>query len=67
MDKATTTADNLELLHLNQIVPRAATEEVSTWIRQRDSINAHGQVMVARTTPDSNTDAIISAIELLRL
>ncbi|WP_144174878.1 hypothetical protein [Pseudomonas sp. Kh13] len=66
MDDVTTTADALELLHLNQIAIRAAIEEVSTWIRQRGSTNAHGNVMVALQTLDLNAGAINSAIERLR-
>lgn len=66
MDKATTTADTLELLHLNQIAIRAAIEEVSTWIRQRGSTNVHDNVMGALQALDTNADAIISAIERLR-
>ncbi|CAM3052780.1 hypothetical protein [Pseudomonas plecoglossicida] len=66
MDKATTTADALELLHLNQIAMRAAIEEVSTWVRQRGSTNVHDNVMVTLTTLDTNADAIESAIQNLR-
>ncbi|MNJ59051.1 hypothetical protein D3C77_547140 [compost metagenome] len=66
MDKASTTADALELLHLNQIAIRAAIEEVSTWIRQRGSTNVHDNVMVALQTLDTNADALGSAIERLR-
>ncbi|MCP3753071.1 hypothetical protein [Pseudomonas sp. SBB6] len=66
MDKANTTADTLELLHLNQIAIRAAIEEVSTWIRQRGSINVHDNVMAALQALDTNADAIASAIERLR-
>lgn len=66
MDKVTTTADTLELLHLNQIAMRAAIEEVSTWIRQRGSTNVHDNVMVALQTLDINAGAIDSAIEQLR-
>lgn len=66
MDKATTTADALELLHLNQIAIRAAIEEVSTWVRQRGSTNVHDNVMTALQVLDTNADAISSAIERLR-
>lgn len=66
MDKATTTAEALELLHLNQIALRAAIEEVSTWVRQRGSTNVHDNVMVALQTLDLNAGAIGSAIEQLR-
>ncbi|QDC05528.1 hypothetical protein FH041_11625 [Pseudomonas sp. SWI7] len=67
MDKDSTTADAIELLHLNQIAIRAAIEEVSTWIRQRGSANIHDNVMAALTTLDTNADAIGSAIQNLRL
>ncbi|WP_440091216.1 hypothetical protein [Pseudomonas putida] len=66
MDKATTTADALELLHLNQIAIRAAIEELSTWIRQRGSTNVHENVMGALQMLDLNAGAIGSAIEQLR-
>lgn len=66
MDKPTTTAEALELLHLNQIAIRAAIEEVSTWIRQRGSVNVHDNVMVTLQTLDLNAGAIGSAIERLR-
>lgn len=66
MDKASTTADTLELLHLNQIAIRAAIEEVSTWIRQRGSTNVHENVMAALLALDTNAGAIGSAIEQLR-
>ncbi|WP_025754777.1 MULTISPECIES: hypothetical protein [unclassified Pseudomonas] len=66
MDKAITTADALELLHLNQIAIRAAIEEISTWIRQRGSTIAHDNVMVTLKALDTNADALGSAIERLR-
>ncbi|MHB2050504.1 hypothetical protein [Pseudomonas sp. VEM90] len=66
MDKATITADTLELLHLNQIAIRAAIEEVSAWIRQRGSTNVHDNVMVALQALDTNAEVISSAIERLR-
>nr|WP_323828282.1 hypothetical protein [Pseudomonas sichuanensis] len=66
MKKANTTADALELLHLNQIAIRAAIEEISTWVRQRGSTNVHDNVMTALQTLDINSRAIGSAIELLR-
>ncbi|MCA4079092.1 hypothetical protein LD001_28075 [Pseudomonas kurunegalensis] len=65
-DKAAAIADTLELLHLNQIALRAAAEEVSTWIRQRGSMNVHHNVMAAVETLDTNADAITSGIEQLR-
>lgn len=55
MDKAAnTTADALELLHLNQIAIRAAIEEVSTWVRERGSTNVHDNAMTALQTRDAN-------------
>lgn len=66
MDKATTTADALELLHLNQIAIRAAIEKVSTWIRQRGSTSVHENVMVTLETLDTNAEAITLAVERLR-
>lgn len=65
-DKAAATADALELLHLNQTALRAAIEEVSTWIRQRGSVNTHDNVMGALQTLDTNAGAITSILELLR-
>lgn len=38
-EKASTTADTLELLHLNQIAIRAALEEISLWVSHRGSVN----------------------------
>ncbi|WP_410953270.1 hypothetical protein [Pseudomonas sp. S1(2024)] len=67
MDKATTTADALELLHLNQIAMRATIEELSTWIRQRGSTNVHDNVMTALQTLDTNAGAITKAIDQLRV
>lgn len=66
MDKDTTTADVLELIHLNQIAIRAAVEELSTWIRQRGSTNVHENAMTALQTLDTNAGAITKAIERLR-
>lgn len=66
MDDATTTADALELLHLNQIAMRATIEELSTWIRQRGSVNTHDNVMTALQVLDINAGAITKAIERLR-
>ena len=66
-DKAATTADALELLHMNQIALRAAIEEVSTWIRQRGSVNIHDNAMIALQALDTNSDAIAASIQKLRL
>lgn len=65
-DKAASTADALELLIMNQTALRAAIEEVSTWIRQRGSVDTHDNVMVALQALDTNAGAITSAIERLR-
>lgn len=65
-DKAAATADALEILHMNQTALRAAIEEVSTWIRQRGSVNAHDSTMACLQALDTNADAITSAIERLR-
>jgi len=65
-DKAAALAGALELLHLNQIALRASVEEVSTWIRQRGSVNVHHNVMAALEALDTNSEAIASALERLR-
>jgi hypothetical protein len=65
-DKAAAVADALELLHLNQIALRASVEEVSTWIRQRGSVNVHENAMVTLQALDTNAEALESAIERLR-
>ncbi|MFK3774102.1 hypothetical protein [Pseudomonas sp. NPDC089406] len=65
-DKAAVAADTLEMLMMNQAALRAAIEELSTWIRQRGSVNAHDNAMVALKALDTNADAITSAIERLR-
>lgn len=65
-DKAAATADALELLHMNQTALRAAIEEVSTWIRQRGSVNSHENTMTCLQALDANASAIASAIERLR-
>lgn len=65
-DRDAAIADALELLHMNQTALRAAIEEVSTWIRQRGSVNAHENTMTCLQALDTNADAITSAIERLR-
>lgn len=65
-DKAAAVADALELLHLNQIALRSSVEEVSTWIRQRGSVNVHENALVALQVLDTNAEALASAIERLR-
>nr|WP_232535904.1 hypothetical protein [Pseudomonas putida] len=59
-------ANTLKLLYMNQTALRAAIEELSTWIRQRGSVNAHDNAMTALQALDTNSAAIISAIECLR-
>jgi hypothetical protein len=65
-DKAAATDDALELLMMNQTALRAAIEELSTWIRQRGSVNVHDNTMVALQALDTNADAIASTIDCLR-
>lgn len=65
-DKAVAIANALEGLHLNQIALRASLEELSTWVRQRGSVNTHENVMGALQSLDTNADSITSAIERLR-
>lgn len=65
-DKAAATADALELLMMNQTALRAAIEELSTWIRQRGSVNIHDNVMITLQSLDTNAEAINSVIEHLR-
>lgn len=55
-----------ELLHMNQTALRAAIGEVSTWIRQRGSVNAHENTMTCLLALYANADDITSAIERLR-
>ncbi|MCX2708618.1 hypothetical protein OO254_18575 [Pseudomonas sp. DCB_BG] len=62
-DKHAAMADALELLHMNQTAIRAAIEEVSTWVRQRGSLNVHENTMIALQALDTNSDALASAIE----
>lgn len=66
VEKAAVVADALELLHLNQIALRASIEELSTWIRQRGSVNVHENAMVTLQALDTNAEALESAIERLR-
>ena len=65
-EHASTTADTLELLLLNQVAIRAALEELSLWVSQRGSANIHENVMTALTTLDVHAEAISSGIERLR-
>ncbi|WP_054926114.1 hypothetical protein [Pseudomonas sp. NBRC 111142] len=65
-DKASLTADTLELLFLNQIAIRAALEELSLWVSQRGSVNIHENVMGIVRALDVNADAISTSIAKLR-
>ncbi|HGM5579302.1 TPA: hypothetical protein ACKP22_000960 [Pseudomonas putida] len=65
-EKASLTADTLELLLLNQVAIRAALEELSLWISQRGSVHIHENVMGALRTLDMNADAISASIAELR-
>jgi hypothetical protein len=65
-DRDAAIADALELLHMTQTALRAAIEEVSIWIKQRGSVNAHENTMTCPQALDANSDAITSAIERLR-
>jgi len=65
-DQASTVADTLELLHLNQVAMRAALEELSLWVSHRGSIAIHENVMTALVTLDTNAEAISAGIKRLR-
>lgn len=65
-EQASTTADTLELLLLNQVAIRAALEELSLWVNNRGSGKIHENVMAALTTLDIHAEAISSGILRLR-
>lgn len=65
-EQASTTADTLELLLLNQHAIRAALEELSLWVSQRSSVVTHENVMAALATLDTHTEAISCGIDRLR-
>ncbi|WP_153772792.1 hypothetical protein [Pseudomonas sp. MNR3A] len=65
-EKASFTADTLELLFLNQVAIRAALEELSLWVSQRGSAQIHENVMGALRALDVNADAISANIAVLR-
>jgi len=65
-DKIKGIADVLELLWINQQALGASCEEISTWVRQRGSVNVHDNVLSALGTLDVNADAIKSAIDRIR-
>ncbi|WPK03041.1 hypothetical protein R6U79_12585 [Pseudomonas putida] len=66
MDKATATADTLELILLNQQALRAAIEELLVWVRQRGSVPAADNVLAALQTLDLNAEGIEQGIRVLR-
>ncbi|WP_267273247.1 hypothetical protein [Pseudomonas putida] len=66
-EKASTTADTLELLLLNQVAIRAALEELSLWVSRRGSVKVHENVMIALATLDIHAEAISSGISRLRI
>ncbi|MDH0132824.1 hypothetical protein N7381_06175 [Pseudomonas asiatica] len=57
-EKATITADTIELLLPNQKAIRAALEELSLWVSLRGSIHIHDNVMTPLTTLDIYAEAI---------
>lgn len=65
-EQASTTADTLELLLLNQVAIRAALEELSLWVSQRGSVHIHENVMAALVILDTHAEAISAGIERLR-
>lgn len=65
-EKASITADTLELLLLNQHALRAGLEELSLWVMQRGSTSVHDNVLSILSTLDTNAEAIGSGIESLR-
>lgn len=65
-DQASTTADTLELLYLNQVAIRAALEELSLWVSHRGSVHTHENVMAALATLDIHAEAISLGLERLR-
>jgi len=65
-EQATTTAETLELMVLNQIAIRAALEERSLWVSHRGSLHINENVMAALATLDVHSEAISSEIERLR-
>lgn len=61
--QATTTAETLELMVLNQIAIRATLEKRSLWVSQRGSLHINENVMAALATLDVHSEAISSEIE----
>lgn len=65
-DKATTAADAIELILLNQHAIRAAIEELSLWVSQRGSTTTHDNVLTALKAIDINADGVNQLITYLR-
>ena len=65
-EQASTTADTLELLLLNQVAIRAALEELSLWVSHRGSVATHENVMTALATLDIHAEAISAGLHRLR-
>lgn len=59
-------ATTLELLVINQTALRAAIEELSLWVSQRGSTQAHDNVMSALKTLDQNAETISTTIRQLQ-
>jgi len=62
---ASTTANILELLLINQNAIAAGLEEVALWIKERGSLETHENVIGALATLDLNASAIQQGIEKL--
>jgi len=62
MKELRTAAAVLERLHHNQDALRAAIEELSRWIEDRDAVDVVGNVKCALATLDDNMDAIREGI-----
>ncbi len=55
--QAFTTADTLELQHLNQAAIRAALDGLSLWVSHRGSVHIHKNVMYELATVDIHAEA----------
>ena len=56
--QASTTADTLQLLHLNQVAIRAALAELSLWVGHRGSVHINEKVMAALVTLGIHAEAV---------
>ncbi|WP_350298125.1 hypothetical protein [Pseudomonas putida] len=65
-NEATTAADAIELILVNQHAIRAAIEELSLWVSQRGSTTTHDNVLTILQTLDVNTENITTIITSLR-